>query len=48
VRDVLGDGLDMVQVSMRRGQPASEFSRKYYGRQFREALEVLVKELGYG
>jgi len=48
VRDVLGDGLDMAQVSMRRGQPASEFSRKYYGRQFREALEVLVKELDYG
>lgn len=48
VRDVLIDGLDMAQVSMRRGQQASEFSRKYYGRQFREALEVLVKELGYG
>lgn len=29
VRDVLGDGLDMAQVAMRRGQPASEFSRKY-------------------
>lgn len=45
VRDVLGDGLTIADVSTKRGF-SSQFSVKYYGVRFRECLETLAQSWG--
>jgi hypothetical protein len=47
VRDVLGDGLTLAQVSLRHGLQPEKRTLEYFGRRLRECLDTLARELGY-